>query len=346
MLLLRTRLVKRNCINSGGLVAFRLLKAALFLALVFSCVSCSVATRNNFGSAELFVAPPAADPVVQAATPVFLIHEADKAYNRIGAPRVRGGAGGGTEVYVDPARAALFIDRRSFGTVKGAYENLIFRVHFEKVPFSLREPHLGAGNNPGLIVVVTLDQEGVPVLVTTVHTCGCYLAFIPTDSLPPDALPLGWPAKSQTVYGKKLPAVIATPVVRGDSKIIIVIDSGTHRVDDVKLTAMQELAALYPRNTMDMLPMEALWSLPFAGREISFFEREGCRKGYVKNSAKPLERLLMSWWTFDWHIGEDKAYGNSEEVGARFYTSLKFWRRKDSDMWNFAHFLKFWGWRL
>ena len=28
------------------------------------------------------------------------------------------------------------------------------------------------------------------------------------------------------------------------------------------------------------------------------------------------------------------------------YTSLKPWNRNESDMWNFARFLEFWGWRL
>jgi len=28
------------------------------------------------------------------------------------------------------------------------------------------------------------------------------------------------------------------------------------------------------------------------------------------------------------------------------YTSLKPWNRTESDMWNFARFLEFWGWRL
>jgi len=29
-----------------------------------------------------------------------------------------------------------------------------------------------------------------------------------------------------------------------------------------------------------------------------------------------------------------------------FYTSLKPWRRHDSDMWPFADFLRYWGWHL
>jgi hypothetical protein len=59
-----------------------------------------------------------------------------------------------------------------------------------------------------------------------------------------------------------------------------------------------------------------------------------------------LERFFVSWWAFDWHVGEDKAYGPAEETGTVFYTSLKFWRRDVSDMWFFDRFLKYWGWNL
>ncbi len=36
----------------------------------------------------------------------------------------------------------------------------------------------------------------------------------------------------------------------------------------------------------------------------------------------------MSWWTMDWQIGEDKAYGPGSDItGTTFYTSTKFWAR-------------------
>ena len=54
----------------------------------------------------------------------------------------------------------------------------------------------------------------------------------------------------------------------------------------------------------------------------------------------------MSLISMDLFVGTDKAYGNSLETGNRFYTSLKPWNRKESDMWHFTKFLRFWGWRL
>jgi hypothetical protein len=61
---------------------------------------------------------------------------------------------------------------------------------------------------------------------------------------------------------------------------------------------------------------------------------------------KPLEKLFMSWWSMDWRVGEDKDLGPKEKTGTTFYTSLKFWAREKSDLWNFARFLKYWGWEL
>jgi hypothetical protein len=329
-----------------GRFSIRFLQAGWLLLLVLPCISCSIVSRSEPGREELFSAALTADNTIAALVPIFLIQEADKTYNRIGMPKVRLDADGRLVVYVDPSQAALFVGEQDFSTTRGQYRNLIFRVHFEKIPFSLSEFHLGAGNNPGLIVVLTLNSANEVVLVTTVHTCGCYLAFIPTDSLPPAARPTHWPEQSQRVYGKTLPAVIGAPQLGENSRVLIVIEGGSHRASDVQLVNLKNIMAQYPLNEMKTVPMESLWALPLADQRISFFELSGRRKGYVKNNAKPLERLLMSWWTFDWYIGEDKAYGNSEDTGALFYTSLKFWRRKESDMWHFGDFLKFWGWRL
>jgi hypothetical protein len=54
----------------------------------------------------------------------------------------------------------------------------------------------------------------------------------------------------------------------------------------------------------------------------------------------------MSWWAMDLYVGEDKDFGPGEDTGTTFYTSLKFWDRKKSDMWNFNDFLSYWGWKL
>lgn len=54
----------------------------------------------------------------------------------------------------------------------------------------------------------------------------------------------------------------------------------------------------------------------------------------------------MSWWALDWRVGEDKKFGRHTSDGPVFYTSLRPWDRKRSDMRDFAGFLAYWGWRL
>ena len=53
----------------------------------------------------------------------------------------------------------------------------------------------------------------------------------------------------------------------------------------------------------------------------------------------------MSWWALDWYVGVDKELGKPDE-GRVFYTSLKPWARKRSNMEDFTTFLDYWGWDL
>jgi hypothetical protein len=78
----------------------------------------------------------------------------------------------------------------------------------------------------------------------------------------------------------------------------------------------------------------------------SFYHQKGPLKGHVKGSVKFLESIFLSLPSLDFFVGTDKVYGNRQETGNPFYTSLKPWNRNASDMGNFARFLEFWGWRL
>jgi hypothetical protein len=69
-------------------------------------------------------------------------------------------------------------------------------------------------------------------------------------------------------------------------------------------------------------------------------------KGHVKGAVKPFESLFMSLISLDFFVGMDKTYADPAQTGNPFYTSLKPWRRTDSNMWDFARFLSYWGWNL
>ena len=141
-----------------------------------------------------------------------------------------------------------------------------------------------------------------------------------------------------------LPAVIRVP---GDEeRIVITLSSGSHRIKNIEIAGYYTLTNYQDQYPMAVAPVDSLWHLPTPSGEVSFFETGPPRRGYVKNNAKHLERILMSWWTLDWYVGRDKALGLDGETSTILYTSLKFWHRKNSDLQNFVSFLHYWGWRL
>jgi len=312
------------------------------LSLSVSCTTLQPA-KKAVESIPLFVSAEQDGTLLAQFAPVFILEDATRSYNRIGTPTVRKDGSDRPDVYVDPNQPTIYSMEKPFQGKEGNYTNLIYRIHFEKTPLT----HLTGGKNVGLLVVITLDQDDKPLLITTIHTCGCYLAFTPTSSLSDTAYPKGWSLNDQNVYGERLPGLIVIkPPLDAQSRYVFRIRSETHRVMGLDLLPAENITSPPGFVAAPLKPMADLRKLPFGDSKISFFETEGARKGYVRNSHKPLERLLMSWWAMDWRIGEDKDLGPSEETGTVFYTSIKFWAREESDLWDFAAFLEYWGWEL
>ncbi|MBI5137957.1 MAG: hypothetical protein HZA24_11575 [Nitrospirae bacterium] len=301
-----------------------------------------------------------ADDGSQAArfAPLFAPERADRPENRVGTPSARLEQGdrkaARERVFVDPSSPTIYYQEVPFRTERGAYVNHVYRVHFQKVPYRLKFSHISAGRNTGLLAVVTVDAGGTPLLVTTVHTCGCYLTFLPTEHLDPAVYPPGWPTETgaaagarQETWGERPPAVIGFPPRGGAGLPVLVLRDGTHRVADVIPFDPDTALEIIPT---PLAPVADLETLPVAGAEpvatTPFFHPDGPGKGYVKGAHKTLEFLFVSWWALDAHVGHDKRYAPRGETGKVFYTSLKPWARKESDMWEFADFLRYWGWGL
>ncbi|MBU0944109.1 MAG: hypothetical protein KJ804_03620 [Proteobacteria bacterium] len=273
----------------------------------------------------------------------FLISEWQQPYNRIGKVQAEE-RGGSVRVFVDPQQAVIYSEKLVFSTARAAYTNLVYRVHFSKTPFSLIPFHLAAGNNVGLIVVITLDGENRPLLVTTVNTCGCYVAIIPTSYLAADAYPSAWPRKEQRVFGQILSAQLE--MVAADDGLLVSISPALHRVMDVQVIAA-DFSHPYQTVSADRQTLSSLKSLPLAGGgSTSMYYDQWPLKGHVKGAIKPWESLLLSLVSLDLYVGMDKEYGTTAEKGNPFYTSLKPWNRQISDMNDFAAFLQFHGWKL
>jgi hypothetical protein len=325
----------------NGDVVLRVVLLLATAVLPLAGVSCAGPPRRDNPPRAYVVE--AEDSLLARHAPVFVLQTASERHNRIGTPSARLRANGKEQVYVDPAQPTYYGQREGFRTERGEYTNLIYRIHFECVPL----PHLTAGRNVGLLAVVTLNTDGEPVLLTTVHSCGCYPAWQPTTYLPADARPEGWRTGNQEVFGEVLPGLLQyPPVFSAGYRPAIYLRDDVHRVMDVEVVDVEEAGWRFDVQEADLRPMSALDELPLDGGSTSFFHMEGRRRGYVKGCSKPLERLLISWWALDWRVGVDKRYGPRDEMNTVFYTSLKPWRREESDMWPFGEFLKYWGWRL
>ncbi len=279
--------------------------------------------------------------------PVFAIEDAQESSNRIGTPSARLSSYKQELIAIDPEKTTVYARKDQFTTEKGSYTNLIYRIHFEEVPGGFFPYYLGEGKNVGLLFIITLNSRNEPILYTSVHTCGCYLAFVPTSYTPPDILPDDWKKERQSVYSESLPGLLDH---RSDSpeqdKVVFVIRGGTHRVKDIWLADSGFLPS-YKKIAADLQPFTALEALPVEDKwATSFYETSGPRKGYVKGSYKSRERLYMSWWAFDWRIGEDKKLGKDKGDGVTFYTSLKPWARDASDLRDFVTFAEYWGWNF
>jgi hypothetical protein len=329
--------------KKSGRITWLLLAAAL--CLLWGCAhhqplpeeSLHWVYQTDGGSGSAFV---------ERWAPAFVAFGHAERVNRIGQPKVRLESDGDQMVYVDPEEPVIYYMKRPFTTEKASYTNLIYRIHFPGVPFSLIPFNLTAGRNVGLLVVVTLDHSGRPVLVTSVGTCGCYKAVVPTEYLARDAYPAHWKSKPLDIYGEQLPPILNFRGIPAP-RIMVYLRPGVHRVMNLEVRDDTDLTA-DPFRTVPMKAeaMERLERLPVDGGTTSFYHDGGMLKGHVKGSVKPWETLFMSLISLDLFVGTDKAYADTARTGNPFYTSLKPWRRQDSNMWDFARFLHYWGWRL
>jgi hypothetical protein len=315
----------------------------LSLILLLSVLSACTA-RQDYRAEEMRLVTAFGAETESESPPLFLLPGWQHPYNRIGRVQARR-HGRHDHVFVEPGRAVIYQGLFSFTGRKGnSYTNQIFRVHFSGTPFSLIPFHLGAGDNIGVLVVITRDSRNRPLLVTTVNTCGCYVAVIPTSYLPAEAFPPDWPIDKQHVFGEVLPSKL--DMTNPEDAFLITIRPAVHRVMDVRVAE----AAIMPeieRVEAGIQPLSALKTLPLSdGLVTSMYYDKWPLKGHVKGAIKPWESLLLSLVSLDFYVGMDKEYGSTEEIGNPFYTSLKPWNRKRSDMNNFADFLLFMGWQL
>lgn len=320
--------------------------APLFLLVLALLLTSCAHSPLKYPDIVSLYSPPVPATISVVNVPTFLVRDTAQQYNKIGGPSVRSGNRQVPEIYVDSEKPGVYFETQEFTTAKGLYTNLIYRIHFQEVPLGWTSLNLTAGRNPGLLFIYTLDEADNLLLVTTVHTCGCYLAFFPTEALPRQSLPKDWSEEPQSVYGYTLPSSLKLPKEPADSRLAFTLESETHRISGVTVLDSPAQQAISHQVKIGLKPMLDLYHLPYQDKTVSFFETMGSRQGYVKDNTKILERLFLGWLALDFQVGEDKAYSIHDKSQTVFYTSLKFWARKASDLKNFPAFLSYWGWQL
>ena len=127
---------------------------------------------------HVYVAEGMKDTLLNRYVPVYLTYDYPSQSNRIGRVAAKYDAKGREQIYVDTERHSIYYLQREFSTEKGRYTNLIYRVDFPEIPFSLIPFNFTAGRNVGILVIITLNNQQRPVLVTTVGTCGGCETFV------------------------------------------------------------------------------------------------------------------------------------------------------------------------
>lgn len=307
------------------------------LLLFFS--GCAVHEKSNDVTKNISLVPEnSVSDLSTSYAPVFILPKWQEVYNRIGKV-VAEKHGTYEDISIDPDQPTIYIDQYTFSTQRATYINLVYRVHFQGTPFF----HLTAGSNVGLLVVITLNEDHIPLLVTTAQSCGCYASIIPTAHLPVSAYPEGWTNGKQKVYGETLPAQL--PGYTSDDALLVEIRPAVHRIMGLRIGEKKKLTQ--DSIAAGMMPLKSLKNLPLTdGTTTSFYYDSWPLRGHVKGSIKLWESLLLSLVSFDLYVGMDKEYGDTAISGNPFYTSLKIWNRKTSDMNDFAQFLNFYGWKL
>jgi hypothetical protein len=273
--------------------------------------------------------------------PVFVAPEAERSFNRIGTPALEG-----DRAVVRPDVPTLYAEVRHDRVGERDLLHLVYRIHFERIPWSWSWRFYEAHRNPGQLLVVTLDaRDQTPLLVTSVHTCGCYRAVLPTGALPESARPPGWPADKMRVYGERLPSVLRAPASAAE-RITVHLRPHSHRV-----THLEVSGELPPEAQPVSIPIEPIANLRALrgddGRVRSFFYERGPLRGHVRGAWNPFEGLtLFGFVALDPTVGMDKDMGDPEQTGTPFYTMLRFWKHDESRLDRYGPLLDELGFEL
>lgn len=148
---------------------------------------------------------------------------------------------------------------------------LVYTVWFAERPSAGAFDTLG-GSLDGVVFRVTLDGESRPLVYDTIHSCGCFHMFFPSDRV------VARPAPD----GQREWAFIPTsaPEVRPPQRIVVTIESGTHYVVGVDVDGGK------PAISYSLIDYDALLTLPLKDGSRSAFGPDGLVPGTERGERR------------------------------------------------------------
>ena len=102
---------------------------------------------------------------------------------------------------------------------------LVYSIWFPERPAS-QMIDLLAGHLDGVMIRITLDERGIPLLVDSIHSCGCYHLFFPTPRLSPR------PAPQSHMEWAFIPATL--PLLGAGQRVQLRLASASHYLVDIR----------------------------------------------------------------------------------------------------------------
>ncbi|MDQ3445430.1 MAG: hypothetical protein M3496_04530, partial [Pseudomonadota bacterium] len=143
-----------------------------------------------------------------------------------------------------------------------------------------------AGKLDGVVWRVTLDLAGEALVYDSMHACGCYHLFFPTEKVVARDLP---ETLDETLFVPQ-----AAPSARPGEKVVLRIESGTHYLQRLSMTSETRTADAV---TYQLLDERALTTLPRRGG--------GSRSAYDPGGLIPGSERGERW--FFWPMGIESA---------------------------------------
>ena len=191
------------------------------------------------------------------------------------------------QVVVD-ATAPIVYTRLAHTLLGGLiHPQLVYTFWFsERPPSSDGAFDVLAGKLDGVVWRVTLDLAGEALVYDSMHACGCYHLFFPTERVVARDLP---DTLDESLF---VPQIVPSP--RQDEKVVLRIESGTHYVQRVSMTSETRTADAFVYQLQDE---RALTTLPRRGG--------GSRSAYDQDGLIPGSERAERW--FFWPMGIESA---------------------------------------